>query len=190
MITRRPTHLSIALLALMLGISGCYGPFNLTRRLHAWNGHAGGKWEQEFLFLLLVWAPVYGFTSLTDAILFNSLEFWTGDNPVTPPRASGSRKTKRFTRAGEDVVLSYVPAQDHARLSVQQFRNGQPAGALRVEQRDGVAVGSDAQGRVLLTAQTRADGGVLVRDANGQPVASYSSSQVEHLLALTRDVRR
>ncbi len=99
-------------------------------------------------------------------------------------------KTKHVTRAGEETVLTYMPAQDHAQLSVQQFRNGQPAGALRVEQRDGMAVGSDAQGRVLLTAQTRADGGVLVRDANGQPVASYSSSQVERLLALTRDVRR
>ncbi|MBI3996953.1 MAG: DUF3332 family protein [Candidatus Omnitrophica bacterium] len=190
MITRRPARFSIALLALMLGVSGCYGPFHLTRRLHAWNGHAGSKWEQEFLFLLLVWAPVYGFTSLADALLFNSLEFWTGNNPVTPPRASGFMKIKRFTRADEEVVLTYLPTQDHARLEVQQFRNGRPVDELQVEQRDGMAVGSDAQGRVLLTAQTRADGGVVVRDAQGHPVASYSSSQVERLLASTRDVRR
>ena len=188
--TARPFRFSAGVLALILGVSGCYGPFNLTRRLHAWNGHAGSKWEQEFLFLLLVWAPVYGFTSLADAVLFNSLEFWTGNNPVTPPRASRVMKTKRFTRAGEEVVLTYVPTEDRAQLNVQQFREGQPAGTLRMEQRDGMTIGSDAEGHVLLTAQTRADGGVVVRDAQDQPVASYSSSQVERLLASTRDVRR
>lgn len=74
------------LFATVLCVSGCYGPFNLTRRLHHWNGREGyDKWEDEFLFVLLTWAPVYGLTAAADALLFNPLEFWTGNNPVQPP---------------------------------------------------------------------------------------------------------
>ena len=80
---------TILALLLSLCVSGCYGPFNLTRRLHYWNGDEGDdKWEDEFLFALLTWAPVYGLTVTADTLLFNPIEFWTGNNPVQPPRAS------------------------------------------------------------------------------------------------------
>ena len=81
----RTRRVTLGMLALALFLSGCYGPFNLTRRLYQWNGQVQGKWEKEFMFLLLAWAPVYGLTVAGDAIVFNSMEFWTGKNPVDSP---------------------------------------------------------------------------------------------------------
>lgn len=82
---RRAHRIETWVLAAVLLVSGCYGPFNLTRRLYQWNGQVGTKWEREFMFMLLAWAPVYGLTLVGDAVVFNSMEFWTGKNPVEPP---------------------------------------------------------------------------------------------------------
>ena len=64
--------------------SGCYGPFNLTRNLHHWNGSIENKWGREGVFLVLAIIPVYGICMLGDAIIFNSIEFWGGENPIKP----------------------------------------------------------------------------------------------------------
>lgn len=152
---RQPVALTLALL---LGAGGCYGPFNLTRRLYHWNGDVGGKWEQEFMFLLLVWAPVYAFTGLADSILFNSLEFWTGNNPVAPPHGRhshpGAPAMRRIVRGEDEAHLTYTTGPDGPRLLIEQYRNGQSAGTLLLEYQDGAAVGLDADGRVLVTARS------------------------------------
>jgi len=72
------------ILAAALLVSGCYGPFNLTRKLHQWNGEVSeNKWAVEIVFLALVWAPVYGLAGLGDGLIFNTIEFWGGENPIT-----------------------------------------------------------------------------------------------------------
>ena len=172
----RAHRMGIGLVALALVTSGCFGPFNLTRRLYKWNEQVVGKWELEFMFILLAWAPVYGVTILGDAVVFNSMEFWTGKNPVDPPSAQRSAlpQTKRLVRGDDEARLTYTATADGPHLVIEQFRQGQPAGSLRVEQRDGKTVGLDAAGRVLLTAETLADGRVVVRDRTGQPVRPRS----------------
>jgi hypothetical protein len=75
----------VAALCLATLTSGCYGPFNATRNLHHWNGQvSSNKWANEGVFLLMNIIPVYGLFILGDAIIFNSVEFWTGDNPIEP----------------------------------------------------------------------------------------------------------
>ena len=93
---RRTHGLSGIVLAARLFMSGCYGPFNLTRQLHRWNGQVGDKYVNELVFLALTILPlpVYGVAVLGDMIIFNSIEFWTGRNPVflslrsTPPQSA------------------------------------------------------------------------------------------------------
>ena len=50
---------TIGLLVLGVFLSGCYGPFNLTRRIYKWNSEIAGKWEREFTFILLALLPIY-----------------------------------------------------------------------------------------------------------------------------------
>ena len=166
--------LRMGIAAVMVGMvtSGCFGPFNLTRRLYRWNEQVNGKWEREFMFILLAWVPVYGLAVLGDGVVFNSMEFWTGKNPVDPPGKQGALpRMKRIVRGGEEALLTYTPTASAApALLVEQFRGGRPAGSLRVERREGVTVGSDGDGRTLFIARTRPDGGVDVQDADGKPV--------------------
>lgn len=79
----RSHRLSGLVLVMSLVISGCYGPFNLTRQVHHFNGQAGDKYVNELIFISFAILPVYTGAAFLDAVLFNSIEFWTGRNPVT-----------------------------------------------------------------------------------------------------------
>ncbi|MCK9206607.1 MAG: DUF3332 domain-containing protein [Salinivirgaceae bacterium] len=62
-------------------MSGCYGSFTLTKKVHQWNGSLGNKFVEEAVFLLLN-CGVYEATVFVDAFILNLIEFWTGDNPL------------------------------------------------------------------------------------------------------------
>lgn len=63
-------------------LSQCIGQFSLTRKVHAFNMGIGNRWIRWLIFLVLVIIPVYGICILVDALVINSIEFWTGSNPV------------------------------------------------------------------------------------------------------------
>lgn len=179
-----------AVMALALFASGCYGPFNLTRRLYQWNGQVSReKGDREVLFLILLIVPVYGVTTLTDAIVLNSMEFWTGKNPVDRPNASwrdSQPRTKRLVRGDSSALLTYASTPAGAQLLIEQFRKGQAAGSLRLAQHRGMTVGLDGEGRVLFTASSASDGGIVIHNGAGEPVASYSAEDVERFVESAR----
>ena len=61
---------------------GCTGPFALTKKVHEWQTSPDEKWVDEAMFLGCVILPVYGIASFADAVVLNSVEFWTGENPI------------------------------------------------------------------------------------------------------------
>lgn len=70
-------------LALCLSLSGCFGGFKLTKKVHDFNGNVSkSKVVKEVVFLVLVFVPVYGFSIFLDAILFNTIELFTDENPI------------------------------------------------------------------------------------------------------------
>ena len=185
---RRISKVMGVAMAVQLLATSCYGPFNLTRRLYHWNGQIAGKWEKEFMFLVLAYVPVYGLTVLGDAIVFNSMEFWTGKNPVDAPgRAQNALpQTKRIVRGDSEAVLTYTPNADGGQLVIQQFQRGQATGGLLIRQHDGLTVGTDPAGNVLMTARMFPDGEVLVNDGNGRQMAAYTPEQAERILKSSR----
>jgi hypothetical protein len=68
---------------LPLASSACFGKFELTRKVYKYNqDFSEDKWIQWCAFLGLSIFPVYFFATLIDALLGNSFEFWTGENPI------------------------------------------------------------------------------------------------------------
>ena len=74
-------------IAALFCCSGCLGPNYATGHLAKWNSEIDGKWGSEAAFVLLL--PVYAIFSLGDVVLFNSIQWWTGDNPISVPTRSG-----------------------------------------------------------------------------------------------------
>lgn len=76
------TAATIALLAGSVTFTSCIGPFNLTHKVLNWNNSVGGKFVNEVVFLAMCIVPVYGVCLFVDSVVLNSIEFWTGKNPV------------------------------------------------------------------------------------------------------------
>jgi len=92
---------------------GCFGSFSLTRKIYRFNRDVSAdKWIRWLAFLVMNVVPVYGFGMVLDAIFFNSVEFWTGNNPVAA--VPGTRHVAT-TPEGARAELT-VLARDRARL--------------------------------------------------------------------------
>jgi len=72
----------LVLLTLSILLTGCTGPFALTKTLHKWQTDVSeNQWIEEVTFLGCA-IFLYGPTLLVDSLFLNSVEFWTGDNPM------------------------------------------------------------------------------------------------------------
>ena len=172
---------AVALLCAVALMSGCYGPFNLTRRLHHWNGQTGGRWTNEFVFLAFAILQVYDIAALGDALIFNSIEFWTGNNPITPPMTAQTQ-TKTLAQGSQRAVLERTDSSDGRHMSVKLYDGDQMAQEFSLEASiEGPTLMKDAQGIVVGQAQTLPDGTLVLSDASGQQTARYSPKQLDRL---------
>jgi hypothetical protein len=83
---RRITRLvSIALLAIFIvvGVFGCYGNMSLTKKVYHFNGSVGNKFVQSIVNCAFWVCPVYEAAMFMDIVFFNTIEFWTGNNPIS-----------------------------------------------------------------------------------------------------------
>ncbi len=62
--------------------TSCIGSFGLHSKLVNWNQSIGNKFVNELVFLAFNIIPVYGVCYLADALVINSIEFWSGSNPM------------------------------------------------------------------------------------------------------------
>ncbi|NQZ92279.1 MAG: DUF3332 family protein [Moritella sp.] len=64
------------------GLTGCIGQMGLTQLAVGVNLKAvDNRYGRAGIYVLA--APVYGVTALVDLMVINSIEFWTGTNPIT-----------------------------------------------------------------------------------------------------------
>src|SRR4030065_1752434 len=70
--------------------AGCFGKFQLTRKVYDINQSVEDKYLRSAVTWLLVIIPVYGLAGFLDFILFNVIEFWSGEDPiVSGPQTRG-----------------------------------------------------------------------------------------------------
>lgn len=76
-------HLKVSAFLLAGGMvfSSCVGTFSLTHKLATWNTRATNeKFINEIIFLFI--SPAYLVTGVVDALVINTMEFWSGSNPL------------------------------------------------------------------------------------------------------------
>lgn len=154
--------------------TGCTGSFNLTRKVYNFHRSQADKWSDELCFLIVALLPVYGFATLADAIVFNSIEFWTGKNPVdmssNPPSSrivqNGKEKYKLSYNAktGEVVLTSLTPANTNQTVVLQKS--------------DNMITAKNEQGQLLYSSVQNIDGGVSIYDGSGKLVKNYPAGQI------------
>ena len=73
----------IAMLAGSICLTSCVGSFRLHKKVADWNlSLTGNKFVNEVVYLALNIIPVYPIVYVIDALILNSIEFWTGNSLV------------------------------------------------------------------------------------------------------------
>ncbi len=136
-----PTVLAIGL---VISSSGCYGSFALAKKVHTWNGEvSSSKWVQWLVFVGMVVVPVYEVSLVVNALVLNTIEFYSGSNPVGVSAIDNPDGSVTVARAGRNLTL----------------RMG-AGGALEVW-----------DGTVLLGHATQQpDGGLVIYDSSGHEI--------------------
>ena len=99
------TVLVVTALASSMLFSSCIGSFGLFNRLLDWNKNIDNKFVNELVFV--VFLPVYSVAMLADGLVLNSIEFWSGTNPVADAGTVKKIETKDGTYAIETKQDGY-----------------------------------------------------------------------------------
>jgi hypothetical protein len=131
--------------AVLLGLlpltSACFGSFNLTRKAYQFNKSVSpDKWVRWLVFLVM--SPIYPLAGLVDVLFANSVEFWSGSNPIT------AKLEPRSVVGPNGEVASLIPIDNGARIVVTE-----PSGAVHevtlLRERPGVVAAYDAEGTLV-----------------------------------------
>jgi Domain of unknown function (DUF3332) len=160
--TRR-TVLSFAALTTAAATTGCWGSFAATNKLWKFNdGISESKWIKWLLFLGLIIVPVYSLFIFGDAIIFNTIEFFTDKNPLSATRDMGNGHQVAFERDPKNPDLVRVEHRHHGKL----------VGTWYVERHgDRFSVLDERRAPIAMTREHENDGAVSVVDANGTELA-------------------
>ena len=148
--------------------AGCFGKFQLTRKLYDINQSIDEKYIRSAVTWLFV-IP-YAVTGLLDFIVFNVIEFWSGENPVasapvTKVYAQGNGKTVlTLSRDGSDTVAVIERYEGERLVSTLRVRDDGRGKVTAVETAEGrkvreVSAAAASDGSVDVTVATAAGTG-------------------------------
>ncbi len=78
----KPIIWSVMAIFLMFSLFGCYGNMTLTKKIWKWNGSLGNEPIQTIVMWAMAIAPVYEIAVFADVVFLNTVEYWTGTNPL------------------------------------------------------------------------------------------------------------
>jgi hypothetical protein len=94
----------IIAVALIVSLSGCFGSFGLTKKVYEMNDSASDNgFVKSLLMVGLMIIPVYGVAVLADVLVLNTIEFWSGDNPVS--MKDGEHQRQVFQHEGKTYTV-------------------------------------------------------------------------------------
>jgi len=136
--------------------AGCFGKFQLTRKLYDINQSIDEKYVRSAATWILV-IP-YAVTGLLDFVIFNVIEFWTGENPVAE-----AKRTKVYAQGNGRAVLTLSRDGSATVAVIERYEGERLVSTLRVR--------DDGLGKV---AAIETVAGAKVREVSAVAVADGS----------------
>ena len=99
------------IMALSMGMTSCIGSFGLFNKLLAWNNTISDKFINEVIFVLI--SPAYAICGTVDVLVLNSIEFWTGDNPVADAgKTKNIMDSQEFLEDNDEFEFGFLDFDD------------------------------------------------------------------------------
>lgn len=152
----------VAVLPLVM-CGGCLGAFPLTKAIYNFNTGLETQTGQTLVFWAFLILPVYSLALLGDIVIFNVIEFWTGDAIL--------EASTTVLDDGTTVVVA--PSEDGTSAVVTASQDGRVIERLHlVKVSDDLLEVRGENGELLGTAQRTAEGDVHLTDAAGSVVSA------------------
>lgn len=168
MLKKSKFALAIAAVAAISTLTGCLGDSNKTsdsfacvRTVYKYNTGeiSQNKWVNEILFII-PGGICYGIAGFLDTIIFNSIQFWTGENPLLA-------NTTTFTENG----VEYCVAKTDSTLTITNTASGEVVEfALSA---DGKTLSVAANGATSKVAELVAANRAVVQTADGAQEVAF-----------------
>jgi hypothetical protein len=126
----------------MIVLSGCYGKNACFNKLHDWNGTLGNKWINSIVHFFLNVFPVYMIClGLVDGLVLNTIEFWTGSNPL----AGGD---SYYEKDAQGNSIAAVKNEDGS-MTVEMTTAAGEKATMTLQRDENVIRALDAEGNVI-----------------------------------------
>ena len=156
------SRLSILVISVLLIFSmgtGCIGNFGLSGKVREFNLDVSkDRWGREIVFVVLYVVPVYPFAGFLDILVFNSIEFWTGTNPI-----NGSASVT-------PIAMDEWTTEDGTKVTMK----GLPDNSIDVNV-------VKPNGETRFFNMTRTEEGVTARDEAGNVIVSTAGLPMDEL---------
>lgn len=107
--------------------AGCFGKFQLTRKVYDINQSIDEKYVRSAATWIFVFVQVYTVAALLDFIVFNVIEFWTGENPVAEAKV-----TKVYAQGNGRTVLTLSRDGSATVAVIERYEGERLVSTLRV----------------------------------------------------------
>jgi len=111
-------HRIIASILLLetLTTPSCIGSFSLTNRMLNWNRNIDNKFINELVFFAFWVLPVYEVCGLADILVLNSIEFWSGTNPIASNEKIIEGNDGRYLVKSDDKGYDIISCNDGSKV--------------------------------------------------------------------------
>ena len=125
----------------MIVLSGCYGKYACFNKLLAWNGTLGNKWLNSIVHFAMNVIPVYGIAMFVDMLVLNTVEFWTGSNPL----AAGDSYYEKDAQGNEILAVKKTDGS----MTVEMTTAAGEKATMTLQRDENVIRALDAEGNVV-----------------------------------------
>jgi len=151
----------MVLLMIAATLQGCYGKFALTRKIYQVNGQVEDKFLRSGLTWVFLIFPVYEICGLADFIVFNTIQFWSGNNPV----AEGE-KDFQYVKGTERFDVHARKQDNMVTYSIAHYNYGMYVDSMDITWNQALDIASSRhnQGGIITdSSAVRKDDGVVVQ---------------------------
>lgn len=160
--------------------SSCIGSFKLWNSLKDWNQGVSNKFVNELVFVAFNIVPIYPIAYLADVLVLNSIEFWSGSNPVASigtvkevkgengnylvkTNANGYTITKKGEKQSVDLVFNKEDKTWSATADGKSFEliKMNEDGTIKVNLQDGNSINVTPDAKGLTAARIASNNSVF-----------------------------
>ena len=142
-------------------LSSCIGSFGLWNNLKDWNNGLSNKFVNELVFVAFHLIPVYEIAYLADILVLNTIEFWSGNNPVAENKIGEVKEVK-----GENGTYFVTTNADGYTIT----KEGEDNEVALVFNKENNTWSASANGESYELIQMNEDGTVNVKLQDGEKV--------------------